>query len=225
MKKILLLYFIIIAKIAICGNYEGYVIISDFDDSYKITNTTKAIPMVWNAFFTSKVFGGMATLYKEMQSSADSFVILSNTPKMLRKRVERQLKKSGLNGVEIFLYDKSTDRFNYKYNRIVEMLERFPNSKFILIGDDSGSDHLIYKKISENFAGRVACIYIRPVKAKELPEGIIKYTTAADIAANEMEAGRLSNDFYAILNTELQTTSDKFLYPRYIKSEAQKPEN
>lgn len=55
-----------------------------------------------------------------------------------------------------------------KYFRIAKLLTKYPERRFILMGDDSQFDPAIYYKIVQDFPERIVCIYIRHVVKEHL---------------------------------------------------------
>jgi phosphatidate phosphatase APP1 len=50
-----------------------------------------------------------------------------------------------------------------KYFRIARLLLKYPERRFILMGDDTQSDPTIYYKIAQDFPKQIVCIYLRHV--------------------------------------------------------------
>lgn len=50
-----------------------------------------------------------------------------------------------------------------KFMRIVRILEAYSTQKFVLLGDDSQQDPLIYKSIVEHFPDKILAVYLRKV--------------------------------------------------------------
>lgn len=57
-----------------------------------------------------------------------------------------------------------------KFMRIARVLKEFPQKKFILLGDDTQQDPVIYHKIAEGFPERILCVYLRHVGKHKKPE-------------------------------------------------------
>jgi phosphatidate phosphatase APP1 len=51
-----------------------------------------------------------------------------------------------------------------KFMRIARLLKEFPNRKFVLLGDDTQQDPIIYSKIVEAFPGQIVAIYWRNIR-------------------------------------------------------------
>lgn len=54
-----------------------------------------------------------------------------------------------------------------KYRRISRLLRVFPKQKFVLIGDNSQRDPIIYAALAKDHPDRIAAIYIRNIKPKK----------------------------------------------------------
>ena len=54
-----------------------------------------------------------------------------------------------------------------KFDRIERVLLAFPIQQFILLGDNSQSDPMIYKMIAEKYPHQIKAIYIRNIKSKK----------------------------------------------------------
>ena len=62
-----------------------------------------------------------------------------------------------------------------KFMRIVRILEAYSTQKFVLLGDDSQQDPVIYKSIVEHFPDKILAVYLRKVT-------ILNYEYVAKIA-------------------------------------------
>lgn len=51
-----------------------------------------------------------------------------------------------------------------KFMRIARILETYPDQLFILLGDDSQSDPVIYASVVKHFPGKLKAVYLRKVK-------------------------------------------------------------
>ena len=52
-----------------------------------------------------------------------------------------------------------------KFMRIVRVIEAYSSQKFVLMGDDSQQDPIIYKSITDHFPDKIIAIYLRKVRA------------------------------------------------------------
>lgn len=194
---------------------KNITIVSDLDDTLKVTNVENWAAAVRNALFSTKAFRGMPTLVQEMESYSNDLYILSASPKMLSERVDDFLNVNKIVTKDVFLrgiFGEDPDKEKYKLEKIQYVLNNSQEDKLILIGDNMELDPKVYVKIKQQNPNRVAAIYIH--KAKNIPEldGTIDYFTAYDIALNEYIEGRM--DFLSASNIgrEILMTKDLSLY-------------
>ncbi len=57
-----------------------------------------------------------------------------------------------------------------KFDRIVRIIETYPQQQFILLGDDTQEDPTIYASVVEHFPRQIRCVYIRQVHGKNQPK-------------------------------------------------------
>ena len=215
-KKILTIALFFLVLSGYSQESSKIVLISDFDDTYRITNTKSKITAALNAVFTKKVFGGMSLLYEQIDRNAEAFYMLSNSPKKLRRRVKKILWNNNLNPDSICLYEKIGTPYEQKYNFITEMLDKHHDALFILVGDDSGEDPEIYHSIQNNNVGRIAAIYIRPVRGRTVPKGSRIFHTAFDIACYELAASRYQYADAQAVGQKVIGSKKKFIFPSYL---------
>lgn len=179
---------------------KNITIISDLDDTLKMTNVSNWTQAVRNALFSKKAFGEMPMLLEEMESYSNDLYILSASPKILNQRVESFLETHKLNPKEVFLRKiiSRESKEEYKTSKVEYVLENSEDDKLILIGDNVELDPVVYTKIQKKYPHRIAAIYIHKVEDKEKLAGTIEYNTAYDIALNEYKAKRMS--FLQVVN-------------------------
>ncbi len=57
-----------------------------------------------------------------------------------------------------------------KFMRIVRIIEAYPSQKFVLLGDDSQQDPIIYQSITDHFPDRILAVYLRKVRASNFQD-------------------------------------------------------
>lgn len=62
----------------------------------------------------------------------------------------------------------------HKHGVITRLFERFPDLKFVLIGDSGEQDTLIYSEVVRRYAGRVLAVYIRDLTGAFRDETVLK---------------------------------------------------
>lgn len=216
MRLIFLFVLITIGNLIFGQTYSNYLIISDIDDTYKITNTTSGITAFANAMFSSRVFAGTSELYSEMQAQGARLYFVSNTPTVISWRVKRLLKRNKITCEAVFLRSTGEKGFEHKIGAIRNIADNHPDAYLILLGDNSGNDEQVYDSIQKIYPARLAAIYIRPVK--DLPRSYSQhiYYTAVDIAYFECVAGRLGEiEVERIFNNVLESRAS-LVVPDFI---------
>jgi phosphatidate phosphatase APP1 len=103
-----------------------------------------------------------------------------------------------------------------KFDRIVRIMEAYPNRQFVLLGDDSQEDPYIYQSLARAFPYRVVCVYLRHVRKEHL-EKVRK--VAAEMQAEGTEVCYFTHSRTAIAHSrkigliEPGTTEDTPLSP------------
>ncbi|MGB1206332.1 MAG: App1 family protein [Chitinophagales bacterium] len=163
-------------------------VISDLDDTLIQTNVISKIRMIYTSIaknaYTRAAFRGVPAFYwalKTGKSGAKQNPIfyVSNSPWNLYDMLVEFMDINHIPKGPILLRDfglhKGTERLDYenhKYNEIVNILETYPNMKFILIGDSGEKDADIYLEMKYRFPNRILAIYIRSVNEEKRDERV-----------------------------------------------------
>ncbi len=154
---------------------KGYSIISDIDDTIKVSNVLKKNELIDNTFIRKFIpVKGMPELYQKFKKKGAAFHYLSGSPWQLYPSIYDFLNEEKFPGGSIQLKffrvkDKSfidfisADQLQYKTDAIKVILKRFPQRKFILVGDSGEKDPEVYAGIASEFNGSVKYIFIRDV--------------------------------------------------------------
>ena len=153
----------------------GYSVISDIDDTIKDSNVLDKEELIQNTFFRKfKAVKGMSQLYKKFENKGAVFHYVSGSPWQLYPSIDNFLNEEqfpeGSVDLKFFrIKDKSfikfiiADQLNYKINSIKNILDRFPERKFILVGDSGEKDPEVYSELAAKYKGRIKYIFIRDV--------------------------------------------------------------
>ncbi len=168
-----------------------FLIVSDFDDTIKITHTTNRFRTVVRGLFAKQAYAGMAELYQEW-SAGRPFVVLSSSPNVIRRKIGRFLDRHEYPKREIWLRDwfKQKDLLLFKQENLKKLDSR-AESLFIFVGDDADYDPEVFTTFRDAHPGQVLAIYIRRVRGRPLPDGVIPFYSAFEIALAELSAARL----------------------------------
>jgi hypothetical protein len=194
------------------------VLISDLDDTIKVTYSHRTMDALFRGIWSKKVFTSNSKLYNSIKKYTISTVVLSAGYTILRDHIIETLNERYIPYDHLILRgSRSGDKFMYKYNAIKNILTQ-NDVNLILIGDDIGADHKVYNEIDRNFPGRVLARYIRPVVGSTLPNGTIPYYSSYDIGAMEFQAGRMSySDLNMIALEILAEDRNKSIIPKTFK--------
>ncbi len=158
---------------------EGLTVISDLDDTIKISNVTDRKQLVENTFLKPyKPVADMAEKYRQWaEKEKADFIYLSASPWQLYPGLSLFLKKNGfpegvvdllrieLDDTRILdLFDKPEEK---KLPRLERYIKHYPKRTFILIGDDGEKDPEIYGKLARAYPDRIRRIFIRSVKKSQ----------------------------------------------------------
>jgi hypothetical protein len=172
------------------------LIISDVDDTIKVTDVLDRVNAAYNAYFSKSEFSGMSQLYRELNHAENIIYYVSGAPRFLEEKVgdflefNRFPQKKNL----ILRNGLSTPIFDYKVATISRLIDSNNPDKIILIGDDTEFDPEVYELLSQKYPSKVQDIYIRLIQKRRLPKSDImkSFFAATEIAGWEMIKGELS---------------------------------
>ena len=150
-------------------------IISDIDDTILhsgITDwkTAAQLTFLHNAR-TRKPLAGVAALYRALQAAHNPIFYVSSSPWNLYDLLEDFMELNGIPFGPIHLRDIGTDTgkfiktagHGHKLERAIHLIERFPQLRWVLLGDSGQADAELYAEAARTFKDRIAAIYIRDV--------------------------------------------------------------
>lgn len=154
----------------------GTSIISDIDDTVKITNYLDKKEFYKNTFLREFCeVPGMKELFHACKSRYDncSFHYVSASPYQLFEELSNFFERKGFPSAtfhlkKIRVKDKTllqlfADPKDYKLRQITPLLNTFPQRKFILIGDSGEKDCEVYAELYRRYPGQIEKIWIRNV--------------------------------------------------------------
>lgn len=165
------------------GNYAGRVrllpsrgvsVISDIDDTIKHSQVYDKKLLLANTFLHPwQVVPDMAALYQRWQQAGAQFHYVSGSPWQLYPALDEFLTDSGfpqgsyaLRQFRIkdkSLFDMLGAPERHKHEAIGDLLRRYPQRRFILVGDSTESDPEIYGEMARLFPEQIVHIFIRQV--------------------------------------------------------------
>jgi phosphatidate phosphatase APP1 len=156
----------------------GWAIISDIDDTIKITQTTSPLGILHNTFCVERALPvpGMPELYAHLKTKLQdpAYLYLSASPYNLYPFL-RSFRTEHFPSGPLILRDASWQNLGgliaslsqgtqeYKADRIEKVHSWLPQKKVILIGDSTQSDPEAYGECARKFPGWVGALFIRKV--------------------------------------------------------------
>jgi phosphatidate phosphatase APP1 len=180
-------------------------IISDIDDTFLISHTQNFFKKIYILLFKNvndrKVFTDVVPHYQALSSAGrnnkeeeNAFFYVSSSEWNLYRFIVKFTKIHKLPRAVILLKDIRrgiTDFFmsgrgnhDHKFDKIKHVLEFYPNLKYVLLGDDSQHDPVLYERICKIFPVTVKAVYIRQTgkHQKEATKKIMKNLEALEVS-------------------------------------------
>ena len=180
-------------------------IISDIDDTFLISHTQNFFKKIYILLFKNvndrKVFTDVVPHYQALSSAGrnnkeeeNAFFYVSSSEWNLYRFIVKFTKIHKLPRAVILLKDIRrgiTDFFmsgrgnhDHKFDKIKHVLEFYPNLKYVLLGDDSQHDPVLYERICKIFPVTVKAVYIRQTgkRQKEATKKIMKNLEALEVS-------------------------------------------
>jgi phosphatidate phosphatase APP1 len=185
---------------------EGLSVVSDLDDTIKVTEVLNRRRLIERTFFRDfEAVPGMAAVYTAWACGGAAFHYVSASPWQLYPPLSDFLDSAGFprgtfHARSFRLHDSSSLDFfaapgRYKVETLDELIRTFSSRHFVLVGDSGEADPEVYGEVARLHPGRVDRIFIRRVPGAEngearfatafadLPEGLwIVFEDAAELA-------------------------------------------
>lgn len=156
-------------------NDTGIIVVSDIDDTIKITQVRDRKATLRNTFLEPfQPVPGMADVYRGWtEKSGTQFCYVSASPWQLYSPLADFIRSNGFPAGVFYLKSfrwKDESFFNlfegperYKPTVIEPLMKQFPNSRFVFVGDSGERDPEIYGKLARDHPQQVTQILIRDV--------------------------------------------------------------
>ena len=160
---------------------EGVSVISDIDDTIKITDVHCRRTLLENTFLREfQAIEGMADVYQSWEVQGAAFHFVSSSPWPLYSPLEEFLQATGFPGGTFHLRSfrlhhhmlrrLSLIRRQGKMASMYAIMKHFPQRKFLLVGDSGEQDPEFYATLARKFPRQVAGIYIRNLDARPMSD-------------------------------------------------------
>jgi len=166
-----------------------YAIISDIDDTFLISHSTnfrkRLFVLLTENAYSRKPFDGVVKHYQALalagtiNDEPNPFFFVSSSEWNLYDYIREFSAKNQLpKGIYLLsqlkrlseAWKTGQNRHATKFFRITRILEAFPAQDFILLGDDSQQDPVIYASVVEHFGSQIKAVYLRNVFHKNMTE-------------------------------------------------------
>jgi phosphatidate phosphatase APP1 len=159
---------------------QGLSIVSDIDDTVKITNVANRRELLRNTLLRDfAAVPGMADVYRGWQEEGTAFHYVSASPWQLSRCLCGFLDEAGLPAgsmhLKLFRLKDSTplgrlpSRKRSKRRVIEQIMDHFPRRRFVLVGDSGERDPEVYAAVARRRPEQVAGIAIRLVESRATP--------------------------------------------------------
>ncbi len=159
---------------------SGLSVISDIDDTIKISNVLDKKALIRNTFVEPyKVAKGMPEYYQRLEEQDAYFHYVSASPWQIYPSMKLFMDSHYPKGTVALRYFRLTDSSlinflqpstEYKNTQIKQIIQRYPKHQFLLIGDSGEHDPEIYASIYRQFPEAIKSIQIRAVKGSDLSD-------------------------------------------------------
>ena len=176
-------------KIFYMGPSPKTIVISDIDDTILHTNVLSKARMVYNSVFLNPkkrkaIANSAAFLFNLTQRERKPLFYISNSPYNLYYYLQRFLSLKKFPKGPLFLRDYGRRNTilpegyeSHKHYKLSKILEFYPESKFILLGDDAEHDPGIYYSMKQEHKNRITHIFLRFVGDKTKCQQTINWKT------------------------------------------------
>lgn len=153
---------------------EGLSIISDIDDTIKVSGVTDRRSLLENTFLRDfEAVPGMADVYREWLGDDGSLHFVSSSPWQLYEPLAELIGESGFPPATLnlkpvrfrdeTLFDLFKKGTETKPAVIKSILDRYPERRFLLVGDSGEQDPEVYAELIRERPAQILKVYIRNV--------------------------------------------------------------
>ncbi|MCH7729614.1 MAG: DUF2183 domain-containing protein [Planctomycetes bacterium] len=161
--------------------HRGFSIVSDIDDTIKHSEVPDKKELVRNTFLRPfKAAAGMAKLYQQRAREGWAFHYVSASPWQLYEPLSSFAAKEGFPtgtyDLRLFRMKDSTIKAMftssapYKQQTIQGLLKRWPQRRFVLIGDSGEKDPEIYGDLARQHREQILAVLIRNVTSQAITD-------------------------------------------------------
>jgi hypothetical protein len=203
--------------------YSKTLIVSDIDDTIKVSHVRDQFDMVWYSQITTNPFRGMSYVYSVILNEdlynnyePDSEVIyVTNARDYLMFRSHTKFIEDNYFPKGKIFFQTSSNNADHKYNTIKAYLEKNKFDTLIMVGDNGQEDINFYSRITEEFKDRIFIrtyirqVYGAPTEVVPYAKGQIPFVSPLEILEDLEENNLLSlENYYSVANVIAQEIID-----------------
>ena len=157
---------------------QGLSVISDIDDTLKPSHVLDKKALIQNVFFKDyRPVEGMPAFFQSLSNDGAYFHYLSSSPwqmyPLLKPLLDTYYPRGTVNLRNFNPTNRSFFKFFgssevYKISKAMNIINRYPEHQFILIGDSGEKDPEVYARIYREFPHNIKKILIRSVEGSNL---------------------------------------------------------
>ncbi len=174
---------------------HAHWVVSDIDDTIKLSAVGHPIDMIDYAFFDAQFFAGMIPLYSAL--AADNTVdFISGSPGFLGPHLRSIFEDAHMPAYNLrtkSTFSDPSDIMAYKLKALEALQEQSSEPK-ILLGDDTQKDPETYLEFQRRHPESVTAIYIHEITRRALPDGVQSFRISYEVAFSEFRAGRITEE-------------------------------
>lgn len=166
-------------------DHSAFGIVSDLDDTVIQSDVTSVPRMLMTSLTgnarTRLPFPGVGAFYHglvQQGGGRNPIFYVSSSPWNFFDLLWQFLSYRQIPLGPLFLrnwgFDLLAGHGDYKHGVIKEIFERFPDMKFVLVGDSGEHDPQIYAEVVHRYPGRVLAVYIRDVTEAAADQAVLK---------------------------------------------------
>ncbi len=200
------------------SSFAAITVVSDLDDTIKITNAGEIAQAAYNGIFTTGTYSGMPSFLKEVRSYTNKLHVVTGSPTFLRGRIFELFKKNKISVDSLNLKNPLLHEDTQAYKtRVISAIIESSSDDIILIGDDVDKDHLIYDGLKSRYPNRIIAIYIHAIRNhRSLPSSVVRYWTSFDLTLHEVISNRMNPSYVPVAAQLLiQESKQKNIFPDF----------
>ncbi len=156
---------------------RGVSVISDIDDTVKVSEVSDVAKLLRNTFLEEFVaVPGMADVYQRWAARGAEFHFVSSSPWQLYEELDAFLGSQGFPSATFHLrtlrlktpsvLQALSNQFETKLAALEPLLQSYPARQFVLVGDAGEKDPEVYGALARKYPAQIVHVFIRNVHSE-----------------------------------------------------------